>query len=161
MVTQNDQYYVIYYGKLKKSHAANREGSFNLDLDWGPHINSHQQKQIEALDSLKETLAHRNHKDACWQGLSYDKGNHNLIRDHTLITENVGPHLTKCMDYHQTKILIIPIDFTISNHYRKIVQMVQSSTMYSFTHMFVPKSQITKILSFTKIVDVMFRSFDF
>ncbi len=47
-----------------------------------------------------------------------------MARDPTLIAEKVGQHFTKCMDYHQIKTVIIPIDFTIINHYLKKIQMV-------------------------------------
>ncbi len=45
------------------------------------------------------------------------------------MAEKVGQHLTKCMDYHELKRVIIPIDFTISSRYLENVQKVQSSTL--------------------------------
>ncbi len=35
--------------------------------------------------------------------MEYKTGYHNLARDPILVTEKVGYHLTKCMDYHQLK----------------------------------------------------------
>ncbi len=68
----------------------------------------------------------------------YTKGNHGLAGVLTLVTENVGQHLTKCMDYHQIKTVKITIDFSISSNCRDTVQMVQLSTIHSFDHLCAP-----------------------
>ncbi len=72
--------------------------------------------------------------------MMYNKSNRDLSNDPTLITAKVGQHLTKCMDYHQIKTVIITIAFIISKHCCETVQMVQPSTIYSFNHLvFFPK----------------------
>ncbi len=40
-------------------------------------------------------------------------------------------------DYYQIKTVIFPIYCTISSHYLKKVQMVHSSTVYSFIYLYV------------------------
>ncbi len=42
--------------------------------------------------------------------IEYYKANCNQVRDFILVAEKVGQHLTKCMDYHQKKLVIMPID---------------------------------------------------
>ncbi len=76
--------------------------------------------------------------------MEYNQGKHNLARGPTLVAEKVGQHITKCMDYHQIKTVIILIDFIISSYCRDKVQIVQPSTIYSFNNLFFSQSQITK-----------------
>ncbi len=64
--------------------------------------------------------------------IEYNKGNHGLVMESTLVTEKVVQHLTKCMDYHQLKTVIIPIDYTISTHCCRIIEIV----LYIFIHIF-------------------------
>ncbi len=67
-----------------------------------------------------------------------------MVWEATLFPEKMGQHLTECMDYRQIKKVIIPIDCTIRSHCLEKVEMLQSSTAYTFIHLFVHKSQITK-----------------
>ncbi len=48
--------------------------------------------------------------------MEYNNGNHDLARNPILVTVKVGLHLTKCIDYHQIKNVIIPIHFSTSSH---------------------------------------------
>ncbi len=62
--------------------------------------------------------------DICLVLIEQNKG---LAMDSTLVTDKVVEHLTKCMDYHQLKIVIIPIDYIISVHCHGKIEMVQKS----------------------------------
>ncbi len=86
-----------------------------------------------------------------WVSIEYNKGNHDLARNPILVIEKVEYHLTKCVDYHQIKTVIIPIGFTISCNCHANIEMVQQSAVYTFTHLFVPKNQITKS-DFTRLI---------
>ncbi len=48
-------------------------------------------------------------------------GNHHLAMDATFIPDNVVQHLTKSIDCHQLKTVIIPIYYTIITHYYYLV----------------------------------------
>ncbi len=47
-----------------------------------------------------------------------------MAMDPTLVIESGTQHLTKCMDYHQLKTVIIPIDYTISAHCCRKIEIV-------------------------------------
>ncbi len=52
----------------------------------------------------------------------------------TVVAEKLEQHFTKCMDYHQIKTIIIPIDFTMSSYYLKKVKMTHSLIACTFIY---------------------------
>ncbi len=74
--------------------------------------------------------------------IEYSKGNHILAINPTLVTEKVRQYLTKCMDYHQTNIVIISNHVTIIYNCTcyENVETVQQSAANTFIHLLVPEN---------------------
>ncbi len=56
-----------------------------------------------------------------------------MARDLTVFAERVGQHLINCLEYHGTKMVIIPIDCDIRRHCIEKVEMDKSSSAYFYS----------------------------